>query len=142
MIPGAFLTIGILLLLCDMSFFRSPGHRGKKGRHDLPCRRAGATPLTFWAAESRKSGVAPARFDFFFHADFCFPRFRIGPVSKNFASRAGEEVSIPKVQSVILTFFTRYSLNARQVQSAAAETCQSRRCASCHSVLAPHARRY
>jgi hypothetical protein len=25
-------------------------------------KRAGATPRTFWAAESRKSGVAPARF--------------------------------------------------------------------------------
>ena len=29
------------------------------------CRRAGATPRTFWAAESRKSGVAPARFGVF-----------------------------------------------------------------------------
>jgi hypothetical protein len=27
--------------------------------------RAGATPRIFWAAESRKSGVAPARFCFF-----------------------------------------------------------------------------
>src|SRR5271156_4273564 len=43
-----------------MCFFRTPCHRGKNGRHDLPCRRAGAIPRTFWAAESRKSGVAPA----------------------------------------------------------------------------------
>jgi len=48
-----------------MSFFRTACHRGKNSRHDLPCRRAGATPRTFWAAESRKSGVAPARFGVF-----------------------------------------------------------------------------
>src|SRR5258707_13871120 len=142
MIPGAFLTTGTLLLLYDLSFFRAPRHRGKKGRHELPCRRAGATPRTFWAAESRKSGFAPARFDFFFHGDFPFPRCRIAPVSKDFGSRAGEEVSIPKVQSVILTFFTRYSLNPRQAQSAAAETCQSGRCASRHSFLPPGERRF
>ena len=34
--------------------------------------RAGATPKTFWAAESRKSGVAPARFGAsFFGAFLC-----------------------------------------------------------------------
>src|SRR5439155_11906758 len=46
-------------------FSRSVCHRGKNSRHDLPCRKAGATPRTFWAAESRKSGVAPARFSVF-----------------------------------------------------------------------------
>ena len=43
--------------------------------------RAGATPRTFWAAESRKSGVAPARFGSFpaaafwvsFQASHCLP---------------------------------------------------------------------
>jgi hypothetical protein len=33
-------------------------------------KRAGATPRTFWAAESRKSGVAPARFGSFPTAAF------------------------------------------------------------------------
>src|ERR1700723_4716744 len=65
MIAGAFLMIDIAFLLCGLSLLRSPCHRGKNSRHDLPCRRAGATPRTFWAAESRKSGVAPARFSVF-----------------------------------------------------------------------------
>src|ERR1700677_1214378 len=75
-----------------MCFFRTPCHRGKNGRHDLPCRRAGATPRTFWAAESRKSGVAPARFDNFFQGDFQFVQFCISPLSKDFGSFEGEEV--------------------------------------------------
>src|ERR1700691_4501970 len=65
MITGAFLTSGILSSSADVCFFRTPCHRGKNGWHDFPCRRAGATPRTFWAAESQKSGVAPARFGFF-----------------------------------------------------------------------------
>lgn len=36
--------------------------------------RAGATPRTFWAAESRKSGVAPARFSSFFAGPFRVPK--------------------------------------------------------------------
>src|SRR5258708_37247783 len=97
MIPGAFLTIGILLLLCDLSFFRTPRHLGKKGRHELPCRRAGATPRTFWGAESRKSGVAPARFDFFSPGAFLFPRFCIVPRSRDSGCRSGGGASVPEV---------------------------------------------
>src|SRR5450755_4129165 len=43
--------------------------------HATSVPRAGATPRTFWAAESRKSGVAPARFDVFFTVTFAFPGF-------------------------------------------------------------------
>jgi hypothetical protein len=67
---------------------------------------AGATPRTFWAAESRKSGVAPARFCFsptvtLSLAPVVFLRF--DETSVTFQVK---RVSIRKVQDVILTFFT------------------------------------
>ncbi len=45
-------------------------NRAKRGP-EVPVR-AGATPRTFWAAERRKSGVAPAQFGDFFCVTFLF----------------------------------------------------------------------
>jgi hypothetical protein len=50
-------------------------HRGQNAVTQQACR-AGATPRTFWAAESRKSGVAPARFSVFSDAVFLFTQSR------------------------------------------------------------------
>src|SRR5690348_4994621 len=74
-----------------MCFFRTPCHRGKNSRHDLTCRRAGATPRTFWAAESRKSGVAPARFGFFSTVTFGCTAFCMRLSSKKLLGPQGEE---------------------------------------------------
>src|SRR5437879_8918613 len=74
-----------------MCFCRTACHRGKKFRHDLPCRRAGATPRTFWAAESRKSGVAPARFSVFSTVTFPFTAFSISHGFKKLLAPQGEE---------------------------------------------------
>src|SRR5258707_6622114 len=74
-----------------MSFFRTACHRGKTSRKDLPCRRAGATRRTFWAAESRKSGVAPARFGVFFTVTLAFAAFCIRLSSKKLLAQQGEE---------------------------------------------------
>src|SRR6202167_1183706 len=137
MITGAFLTSGILSSSADVCFFRTPCHRGKNGWHDLPCRRAGATPRTFWAAESRKSGVAPARFDVFSTVTFAFPGFVLLRFPRTSDLFRVKKCQFQKVQSVILAFFTRYSLNPRQAQYVAAETCRSQRCASCHSFQPP-----
>ena len=53
--------------------------------------RAGATPRTFWAAESRKSGVAPARFGVFSTVTFPFTAFYISYSSKKLLAPQGEE---------------------------------------------------
>ena len=60
---------------------------------DLPCRRAGATPRTFWAAESRKSGVAPAQFSDFFCVTFLFLVSLISSFSRDLCGSQGEEDS-------------------------------------------------
>src|SRR6202167_1355118 len=91
MITGAFLTSGILSSSADVCFFRTPCHRGKNGWHDLLCRRAGATPRTFWAAESRKSGVAPARFGVFSTVTLACTAFCIRLSSKKLLAPQGEE---------------------------------------------------
>src|SRR5277367_3828504 len=91
MIAGAFLTIDIYFSSGDLCFFRTPCHRGKNSGHDLPCRRAGATPRTFWAAESRKSGVAPARFGVFSTVTFAGAAFCIRLSSKKLLAPQGEE---------------------------------------------------
>src|SRR5713101_3513447 len=104
MIPGAFLTIDMLSSSGDVCFFRTPCHRGKNGRHDLPCRRAGATPRTFWAAESRKSGVAPARFDVFSTVTFAFPGFVFLRFPKTSDLLRVKNCQFQKMQNVILTF--------------------------------------
>src|SRR5712691_7309961 len=97
-----------------MCFFRTACHRGKNVRHDLPCRRAGATPRTFWAAESRKSGVAPARFDLFSTVTFAFPGFVFLRNPSTSDLLRVKNLAVTKVQSVSLTFFTRLSRNLRQ----------------------------
>src|SRR5260370_4788303 len=67
---------------------------------------AGATSRTFWAAESRKSGVAPAQFLVFSDAIFVLafsPRLFD---SREMRLRQSEEVAISEVQNENLTFFT------------------------------------
>src|SRR6266481_2395181 len=91
MIPGAFLTIGMCSSSADVCFFRTPCHRGKNSRHDLPCRRAGATPRTFWAAESRKSGVAPAQSGVFFCVTFLILVSFISSFSRDLCASQAEE---------------------------------------------------
>ena len=52
----------------------------------------GSDPTNFiWAAESRKSGVAPARFGVFSTVTFLFTVFRIRLSVKDFAAPQGEE---------------------------------------------------
>jgi len=63
----------------------------KKEQHRFVCRRAGATPRTFWAAGGQKSGVAPARFSAF--STVTFPRIW-GPyffAAEQIAFTQGEE---------------------------------------------------
>jgi hypothetical protein len=54
--------------------------------------RAGATPRTLWAAESRKSGVAPARFSVFSNVTFHLSEFPIPCSSKKLLAPQGEEL--------------------------------------------------
>jgi hypothetical protein len=54
--------------------------------------RAGATPRTFWADESRKSGVAPARFSVFSNVTFHLTEFPISCSSKKLLAPQGEEL--------------------------------------------------
>jgi hypothetical protein len=63
---------------------------GKTGTRPA-CLRAGATPRTFWAAESRKSGVAPARFGSFPIAGFPFREMSTSSRSKKLLVPQGEE---------------------------------------------------
>src|SRR6266446_1965704 len=88
-----------------MCFCRSACHRGKNGRHDLPCRRAGATPRTFWAAESRKSGVAPARFGVFSTVTFAFTASLSPTLQRNCARHRVKNLEKTKLKKVILTLF-------------------------------------
>src|SRR6266850_3108762 len=97
-----------------MCFCRTVCHRGKNDRHDLPCRRAGATPRTFWAGGSPKSGVAPARFDLFSTVTFHIPGFVFLRNPSTSDLLRVKNLAVTKVQSVILTFFTRFSRNPLQ----------------------------
>ena len=51
---------------------------------------AGATPRTFWAAEGRKSGVAPARFSVFSAVTFSFLALSISYSPKQLLAPQGE----------------------------------------------------
>src|SRR5215472_9006355 len=53
--------------------------------------RAGATPGTFWAAGSQKSGVAPARFSLFSTVTFVGIAFCISFVLNKLAAAQGDE---------------------------------------------------
>src|SRR4029077_3973739 len=65
-------------------------NRAKRGPK-VPVR-AGATPRTFWAAESRKSGVAPARSGVFFCVTFLILVSFISSFSRDlYASQAEED---------------------------------------------------
>src|SRR5258708_17913301 len=82
-------------------------HRGKKGRHDPSCRRAGAIPRNFWAAWPPKSGVAPARFGLFSTVTFFSSHFVFLRLPRTSEFLRVKKLAISKVQSVILTFFTQ-----------------------------------
>src|SRR6266404_1427802 len=110
-----------------MCLLRTPCHRGKNTRHDLSCRRAGATPRTFWAAESRKSGVAPARFGVFSTVTFSFLVFVSVRSLKTSDLFSVKKLAAAKVHTVILTYVTRISLNQRfEAPSALTQTFQCR----------------
>src|ERR1700684_1437799 len=63
--------------------------RGKNGTR--PACRAGVTPQNFLGGESRKSGVAPARFCFSPSVTFACSCFSISRAWKNLRSLCGEE---------------------------------------------------
>ena len=79
-------------------------HAAMTGSRELRVR-AGAIPRSFWAAESRKSGVAPARFDFF--STVAFMRCMFVCLSSLALERTclGKKSAIKKVKSVIVAFF-------------------------------------
>src|SRR5207249_7079972 len=87
----------------DLLLRNSSPHRGKNSRHSHLCRRAGATPRTFWAAESRKSGVAPARFDFFSTVTFVFAASVFFRPRRTSDLLGVKKCEFQKVQNVILT---------------------------------------
>src|SRR5260370_5517959 len=89
-----------------MSFFRTACHRGKNSRHDLPCRRAGATPGTFWAAEGRKSGVAPARFGVFSTVTFVCIASLSPTLQRNCSGHTLKNLQKTKLKCVVLTLFS------------------------------------
>ena len=68
-------------------------------------KRAGATPRTFWAAESRKSGVAPARFGSFPAAAFEIPVWD-APYSQGVGGERVKTLVQTKLKREFLTFFT------------------------------------
>jgi hypothetical protein len=73
--------------------------------------RAGATPRTFWAAESRKSGVAPARFSVFSSVTFHLTEFPISCSSKKLLAQRVKNLVKTRLKCVFVTFFTRLALN-------------------------------
>jgi len=75
--------------------------------HATSVPRAGATPRTFWAAEGRKSGVAPARFGVLSTASFLCAAFPFLCRTRTSLRYKVKKVTWKKVQSVISTFFTQ-----------------------------------
>src|SRR5258708_15695373 len=92
------------LLMCV--FFPKCLSRGKNSRHDLPCRRAGATPRTFWAAESRKSGVAPARFGVFSTQTLASIPSLSPTLQRNCSRHRLKNLQKTKLKCVVLTLFS------------------------------------
>jgi len=78
----------------------------KKHWHGTRCWRAGATPRFTWAAESRKSGVAPAQFRRCSHSRSCLLCLPKSCAFHDFAVPWVKKWSFKKVQRVTLTFFT------------------------------------
>ena len=73
-------------------------------------KRAGATPRTLWAAESRKSGVAPARFGSFSDVAFGFSFQASHSLSAECAATRVKTLEENDVQSEKVTFFTALNL--------------------------------
>src|SRR5260370_12129383 len=90
-IAGCFLISGMLVSPKFELLRNSSPRRGKNSRRSHLCRRAGATPRTFWAAEGRKSGVAPARFGVFSTVTLACAAFCIRLSSKELLAPQGEE---------------------------------------------------
>src|SRR5262245_15296834 len=87
---GAFLMSGIGSSPCLGLVLKSLQQPWKKHRHGPPCRRAGATPKTFWAAGSPKSGVAPARFSVFSTAALVFCCWSLAFTTRKITTPHGE----------------------------------------------------
>src|SRR6266852_2191413 len=67
---------------------------------------AGATPRTFWAAESQKRGVAPARFGVFSTVTFAFTASLSPTLQRNCARHRVKNLEKTTLKKVILTLFT------------------------------------
>src|SRR6266404_2682481 len=112
-----------------MCLLRTPCHRGKNTRHDLPCRRAGATPRTFWAAESRKSGVAPARFGVFSTVTFVCIASLSPTFQRNCSRHRLKNLQKTKLKCVVLTLFSFFPrVPVQELQSGKAPQSQNGRC--------------
>src|SRR5579862_445815 len=71
-------------------------------------RRAGVTPRTFWAAESRKSGVAPARFGAFSTVTFTCICSLSPTFQRNCSRHRVKDLEKTNVKCVVLTLFSLF----------------------------------
>ena len=69
-------------------------------------KRAGVTPITFWAALGRKSGVAPARFGGFFTVTFVRIALLSPTLQRNCSGHRLKNLEETQLKHVVLTFFT------------------------------------
>jgi hypothetical protein len=113
----AFVSSGRGLLLCARYYcsFRPPVDATGNCRGLLE--REGATPRTFWAAQSRKSGVAPARFCISNYVTLIPSSPTRGGLSKTFGTREVKLLSKTNVKSVNSPFFTALPLTVSMLSS-------------------------
>src|SRR5262249_50556677 len=116
---GRFLDDGHRVSSCRIRLqkFFFPG--GKKSEAPVQVPRAGATPKTFWAAESPKSGVAPARFGIFSAGHFFFGLTLSSCLSGTCVCHKVKDSKQGRVQDVVLTFFTGAPLPLHRKQQRA-----------------------
>src|SRR6266446_1950610 len=89
-----------------MCFFRAACHRGKKQSARFTVPQGGSDPRTFWAAESRKSGVAPARFGVFSTVTFAFTGSVSPSLQTNCSRHRLKTLQKTKLKCVVLTLFS------------------------------------
>ena len=82
--------------ICALVFFGSVAVAMRQLSCRVLAKRAGATPRTFWTAESRKSGVASARFDSLHNAAFEISGSDV-PLSQGFEHAEGEDLGAGEV---------------------------------------------
>jgi hypothetical protein len=83
----------------------------------LPAERAGATPRTFWATESRKSGVAPAQSGVFLCVTFLILVSFISSLSRDLCASQAEEDAEDEAEvrnSYLLQLLCPHSRRAHQ----------------------------